>query len=118
MSEAPFRLVVLDEEYVEIRDPEELVWPGTLMYFPHPPERDVKCYMLVRDDAGLRFVNWLGFKAGATLILASIPPEAVEKGAHAPRLGWFRDNWHKEFLPFGSFETTRFLVWERSLDRN
>ncbi|WP_284164072.1 hypothetical protein [Frigidibacter sp. SD6-1] len=119
MKRAPLlRMAVLGEEYAEVRDLRTKLWGGTLVYFPDPPEMDVKCYMMVFNRAEQQFelINWVGYKAGLKLILASIPQAALCEGAYAVRLGWFKENWQTIFLPFGSFETTKFLVWKRSLD--
>lgn len=111
-----FRMTVLEEEYVEVRDLRAKLWGGTLIYFPAPPELDVKCYMMVFNYAQREFdlINWIGYKAGSNLVLASIPETALCKGELAVRLGWFKENWDSVFLPFGSFETTKFLRWTRS----
>ncbi|MGA0540139.1 hypothetical protein [Neotabrizicola sp. VNH66] len=116
MTRPLFRLEVLGEHYVEVRKPDTLLWAGTLMYFPTPPAQDAKCYMMVFDDllGQMAMINWLGFKAGSRLILGSIPQTAMIPGSYAVPLRWFRDNWHSQFLPFGRFATTRFLVWDRS----
>jgi hypothetical protein len=114
-----FHLTVLDEEYMEERDLSAKLWGGTLVYFPEPPEMDVKCYMMVFDDAERQFklINWVGYKAGLKLVVASIPETALCPGSIAVQLGWFKENWDSIFLPFGSFETTKFLVWKRGRDQ-
>lgn len=115
MRKALFRMTVLDEEYVEVRDLRAKLWSGTLIYFPVSPEFDVKCYMMVFNDAAGQFdlINWIGYKAGLKLVLASVPETALCKGEISVRLSWFKENWDSVFLPFGSFETTKFLQWTR-----
>lgn len=116
MPKRLFRLTVLNETYVEVRNPAKVLWAGDLMYFPVPPERDVKCYMMTFDDnlGQMVFINWIGYKAGMRLAVASVPASAMVPGTRSVPLGWFRDNWDGRFLPFGSFDTTLFLQWERT----
>ena len=112
-----FRMTVLGEKYVEVRNLKTSLWAGTPIYFPEPHKMDVKCYMMVFNPSYGEFelINWVGYKAGLHLVQASIPQSALCKGAIAVKLGWFKKNWHTIFLPFGSFDTSKFLVWEERL---
>ncbi|MGF1554385.1 MAG: hypothetical protein ACFBWO_18055 [Paracoccaceae bacterium] len=105
-------ITILGETYRIVVDAEGgVLWRGDLMIFDSPDNPDCMAYMLcLPSGAGrLRFVNYVGYKAGAFLAV-DIPKAAGSEGAVNLRLSWLRENW-VDVMPIGRFEDAAFYAW-------
>ena len=102
---------ILGTNYEEVSGSDAVLWRGDLFMFDESCGEDCKAYMLSisEDCKSFRLVNYVGYKAGAQMA-AVIPKEASQSGAMNVRLSWLLGNW-SDFIPIGSFETTRFFRW-------
>ncbi len=102
---------ILGETYEEFSGDDEALWRGDLLLLDEACGDDCKAYMVcIRDDRdGFQLTNYVGYKAGAAMNM-TIPRAASQPECMNIRLSWLRENW-SDFIPIGSFETTRFLRW-------
>lgn len=104
---------IFGETYEEVRGLGNVLWRGDLLVFEKSSDEDARVYMLYLDPDrnGFYLINYVGYKAGATLS-TFIPMTAARNNEYNVRLKWLRENWGKYIpLTLGSFEDTRFLRW-------
>ena len=105
----------LSERYLQISDPDAILWCGDLFYFDKKGGPDRQTYMLYipSGQQHLRLMNILGHKAGMSIANLTFPSESGEEGAINLQLSWLRENWPSQ-LDFCDFASTRFYHWAPS----